>query len=349
MATSETFRIALSADAFNADGSPVFRDMGLTVLDAQPHIDYWALDEVHSPITALQTANANGLLVLSPATTAETLAASDDLLAVARYGVGYDNVDVAACTENDVLLIIAAGAVDRSVAEATIGWMIALTHHMRIKDQLLREGRWNDRNGYMGRELRARTFGAVGLGGIARETIRLLSVFGMEKPLAFDPFVDAATAAEMGVELVDLETLMARADFVSIHCPLNEHTENLIGAEQIALMKEEAYLINTARGGIVAEDALFEALSDRRIAGAALDCFLDEPINTPHRFGNLENVLLAPHSIAWTDELFRDIGTTVCQAMVDLSLGKLPNKGIINPEVLEKESFQAKWRRLQLA
>jgi phosphoglycerate dehydrogenase-like enzyme len=347
MTDSKKFRIALSADAFNADGSSVFRDMGLDVLDAQPHIEYWAIDEVLSPMTTAQTKNANGLLVLTPATSAETLAAADDLLAVARYGVGYDNVDVAACTQNDVLLIIAAGAVDRSVAEATIGWMIALTHHMRVKDQLLRQGRWTERNGYMGRELRDRTFGAVGLGGIARETIRLLGVFGMEKPMAFDPFVDAAAAAELGVELVGLDELMGRADFVSIHCPLNEHTRNLIGAEQIALMKEDAYLINTARGGIVEEDALFAALSEKRIAGAALDCFVGEPIDTPHRFGTLENVMLAPHSVAWTDELFRDIGQTVCQAMVDLSLGKLPAKGIINPEVLEKESFQAKWRRLR--
>ena len=107
-------------------------------------------------------------------------------------------------------------------------------------------------------------------------------------------------------------------------------------------MKPKAYLINTARGGIVDEDALFEALSERRIAGAALDVFDNEPVIRPHRFGTLDNVLLAPHCIAWTDELFRDIGRAACQGMVDLSLGKRPH-GVLNPHVFDRPTFQRKW------
>jgi phosphoglycerate dehydrogenase-like enzyme len=113
-------------------------------------------------------------------------------------------------------------------------------------------------------------------------------------------------------------------------------------------MKSTAYLLNTARGGIVDEDALYTALKAGQIAGAALDAFVDEPVVTPHRFGEFENVLLAPHAIAWTDELFRDIGRAVCQGMVDLAHGRKPQKGVLNPEVFERASFQAKWRRLQL-
>jgi phosphoglycerate dehydrogenase-like enzyme len=110
-------------------------------------------------------------------------------------------------------------------------------------------------------------------------------------------------------------------------------------------MKPTAYLINTARGGIVNEDALFAALSEQRIAGAALDCFDEEPITSPHRFGSLKNVLLAPHCIAWTHELFRDMGVVACQTMIDLAHGRRPH-GIINPEVCDRPSFQKKWERL---
>src|SRR5439155_621197 len=251
-----------------------------------------------------------------------------------------------ACTAADVLVTITAGAVDRPVAEATIGWMIALSHNVRIKDQLVRTGQWDERSKYMGSELRDRTLGVIGLGGIARKTIELLRGFGMKRPLAFDPFANAEMAATLGVRLVALEELLRQADFVSIHCPLTEKTRGLIGARELALMKPDAYLLNTARGGIVDEDALYDALRNRRIAGAAIDCFAQEPVTSPHRFGELENVLLAPHSIAWTDELFRDIGRAACQVMVDLSLGRQP-RGVLNPEVFDQPAFKTKWARYQ--
>ena len=348
MTTTQTpFRVTLTADFYDQNGKLHYQDIGLSLLDAQPQIRYGALTEYRADIGADQLDGINGVVVLAPRVTAATLDHPADLLVVARLGVGYDNVDVPACTAADVLLVITAGAVNRSVAEATVGWMIALTHHMRTKDQLLRSGRWQDRSTYMGVELRNRTFGAVGLGGIARETLRLLNVFGMNPPIAFDPFVDAATAAAAGIKLVSLDELMAQADFVSVHCPLTEQTRNLIGAQELGLMKPNAYLLNTARGGIVNEDALYDVLKAGRIAGAALDCFVGEPITTPHRFGEFENVLLAPHSIAWTHELFRDLGIMVCQGMIDLAYGRVP-KGIVNPEVLKQPGFQAKWQRLRV-
>jgi phosphoglycerate dehydrogenase-like enzyme len=276
--------------------------------------------------------------------TAETLAQSPNLLVIARFGVGYDAVDVNACTNADVLVTIATGAVDRPVAEATIGWMIALSHNTLIKDKLVRSGQWDERSKHMGSELRDRTIGVIGLGGIARKTIELLNCFGMKQPLAYDPFASNETAPKAGARLVTLEELLKQADFVSIHCPLTEKTRGLIGARELAMMKPDAYLLNTARGGIVEEDALFDALKNRRIAGAALDCFAQEPVTSPHRFGELDNVILAPHSIAWTDELFRDIGRAACQVMVDLSQGKRPH-GVLNPEVFERAAFKSKWER----
>jgi phosphoglycerate dehydrogenase-like enzyme len=214
------------------------------------------------------------------------------------------------------------------------------------KDRLVRTGRWDDRNRYMGCELRDRTLGVIGLGGIGRKLVTLLQGFGMRQPIAFDPFARPELLDELGVRAVGLEELLMEADFVSLHCPLNDQTRGFIGADQLNLMKPDAYLLNLARGGIVDEDALYDVLAKRRIAGAALDCFADEPVTKPHRFGELENVILAPHCIAWTDELFRDIGRTACQSLLDLSHGRRPN-GLVNPEVLDNAVFQEKWNRIR--
>jgi phosphoglycerate dehydrogenase-like enzyme len=341
-ASPKIFRVAFTGDFYAADGTPRYSDMGLSVF--APHaIQSSRFEEHRAVIGADQIGDAQGVVVLTPAVTAASVAKSNGLLAIGRFGVGYDAVDVAACTEADVVVFIAAGAVDHSVAEATVGWMIALTHHLRVKDMLVREGQWDRRSHYMGRELRDRTFGTIGLGGIAHKTIALLKSFGMKQPLAFDPYV---TGVADGVRLVALDELLATADFVSIHCPLTDQTRNLIGPRELALMKPDAYLINTARGSIVDEDALYEALRDGRIAGAALDCFAREPVVGPHPLGTLDNVLLAPHSIAWTDELFRDIGRAVCQGMVDLSRGERP-RGVVNPQVFERPGFREKWARVR--
>jgi len=340
------FIAAFTADFYDATGAPKYRDIGLSVLAGHPHIEHRVFTEHRKEIGADQIGDAQGVIVLTPAVSSESVAQAEKLLVMARFGVGYDSVDVEACSAADVLVTITAGAVDRPVAEATIGWMIALSHNLLIKDKLLRAGRWDERSKYMGCELRDRTFGAIGLGGIARKTIELLRGFGMKQPLAFDPFLDEATAAIFGARLVSLEELLRQADFVSIHCPLTKRTRDLIGGRELSLMKPDAYLINTARGGIVDEDALYDALKNRRIAGAALDCFAKEPVIAPHRFGELDNVLLAPHSIAWTDELFRDIGRAACQVIVDLSLGQEP-RGVLNPELLGRASFKTKWRRIR--
>jgi phosphoglycerate dehydrogenase-like enzyme len=340
------FIVALTADLYDSTGAPRYRDIGLSVLAHQPRIEHRVFKEHRAQIGADQIGDAQGVIVLTPTVTAETVSKSSNLLVIARYGVGYDTVDVKACTAADVLVTITVGAVDWSVAEATIGWMIALGHNMRVKDNLARTGQWHERSKHMGRELRHRTLGVIGFGGIARKTIELLRGFNMNPPLACDPFVSEETASALGVRLVSLEELLSQADFVSIHCPLTEKTRGMIGARELALLKPDAYLLNTARGAIVDEDALYEALKNRRIAGAALDCFAQEPITTPHRFSELDNVLLAPHSIAWTDELFRDIGRAACQVMVDLSLGAKPH-GVLNPEVFDRPAFQAKWQRFR--
>lgn len=339
------FRVSLTADFYDESGEPKFDDLGLGLLDGHDEIIVSKFGEHYPEITSDQLADCNGVIVLTPSVTEDSLAGCDDLLAIGRFGVGYDSVDVEACTRNNVLAMITAGAVDRPVAEATIGWMIALTHQMLNKDRLVRTGCWDDRTIYMGCELRGRTLGVIGLGGIGHNLVTLLQGFGMQQPIVYDPFVPDEILEELRVRRVDLEELLTTADFVSLHCPLNEETRGLIGKAELQIMKREAYLLNTARGGIVDEDALFEVLSSGRIAGAALDCFETEPVTKPHRFGQLENVILAPHCIAWTEELFRDIGRTACQGMLSLSLGQRPC-GVLNPELFNKISFRQKWARI---
>jgi len=340
-----SFDVKLTADFFDAAGRPKYADIGLAVLDDAAHVRRSAFAEHRPEIAPEQVAGAQGVIVLTPRVTARSVSQADNLLAVGRFGVGYDSVDVAACTAADVVVYITAGAVDRPVAEATVGWMIALTHHVRSKDRLVRTGAWDARSGFMGSELRDRTLGVIGLGGIARTVLQLLAGWGMKPPLVFDPFVDEAVAAQAGARKVSLETLLRESDFVSIHCPLTEQTRGLIGAAQLALMRPTAYLLNTARGGIVDEVALHAALKSGRLAGAALDCFAQEPVTSPPPLAELDNVLMAPHCIAWTNELFRDIGRAAAQGMVDLSLGRKP-RGVVNPAVFDRPSFQAKWRRL---
>ncbi len=216
------------------------------------------------------------MIVLTPEVTAASVSQPNDLLVMARFGVGYDSVDVKACTAADVLVTITTGAVDRPVAEAALGWMIALGHNFRIKDGLVRTGKWDERSKYMGRELRDRTLGVIGFGGIAQKLVELLRGFGMEKPIAFDPFAKEATAAKLGVKLVGLDELLNQADFVSIHCPLTEKTRGVARGARTGVDE-------TGRIFIVERLPRAAALWTRTrctrrsrrcgLAGAALDCF----------------------------------------------------------------------------
>lgn len=339
------FRVALTGDFFDAAGQQRYSDLGLDAFIGAEHVEISRFAEHRPEMGRDQFGAAQGVVVLAPRVTAASLAGAEHLLAIGRFGVGFDTVDVAACTAADVVAFITPGAVDRSVAEATVCWMLALSHNLLAKDRLVRIGEWDERARYHGSELRGKTLGLVGVGRIGRAVVDLLRGFGMEPPLGFDPHVTPAAAAALGVRLVSLDELLSRADFVSLHCPLSESTRNLIGRRELARMRPEAYLINTARGGIVDEDALFEALQARKIAGAGLDCFVGEPITWPHRFGALDNVILAPHSIAHTHELFRDIGRMVCGGMLALSRRR-PPEGVLNPEVFDRDGFRRKWKRL---
>lgn len=335
------FRVGFTHDFLTPDGQLTYEDIGLSILDAEPNIVYEFFPEHLSPVEAAQLRNYDAVISSAPKYTLESFAGSENLLAVVRCGIGYDMVDVSACTANGTLLSITSGAVNHSVAEAIVGWMLALSHRMKEKDRLVREGGWENRNHYMGSELRDKTVGVIGLGGIGGCLIEMLRGFGMKAPLIYDPFVNQERVQELNGKVASLEEVMSGADFISINCPLNESKRGLIGYEQLSLMKSTAYLINTARGGIVDEGALFKLLQEERISGLATDVFAEEPVPSNTPLLKLENAFLAPHCIVWTNELFRDMGYMACRQVVSLARGEVPN-GVFNREVLEHPDFQKK-------
>jgi phosphoglycerate dehydrogenase-like enzyme len=261
--------------------------------------------------------------------------------AIARWGVGYDNVDPAACTAADVALLTTRGALDASVAESALSYILILSHRMLLKDKHARAGIWNQRLNTLGNELREKTIGIVGLGGIGAALVKLLAPFGTARILVFDPFLQENKARELGVEKSDLATLLKASDIVTIHCPKTPETTNLIDAAALKLMKRSAYLVNTARGGIVNQKALFEALRDGVIRGAGIDVFEQEPPPADEPLLTLDNVVLSPHANSLTQESMRDIGLHITRNLLKLTTGEMP-EFIINKEVTTRPGFLKK-------
>ena len=320
MSTDSRFRVGLTRDFLRPDGTIGFGDIGLSLLDECPQIEWEFLPE-HKPIlTSDQIANYDGLLLLAPQVNAATIAAAERLSIIARFGVGYDNVDVPACTSAGVMLTITPDGVRRPVAVSAITLLLALSHKLLVKDRLTRAGRWSEKLNYMGQGIEGRTLGVIGVGNIGREIFRLAEPFGM-RHLGFDPYLKAKVA---GVEQVPLDLLRAESDYIVICCSLTPETQHLLNAERLKLLKSNAYLINVARGPIVDQVALTSALKDNKFAGAGLDVFATEPIAPDDPLLSLENVILAPHAICWTDECFRGIGRSACQSLVDVAQGRTP-------------------------
>ena len=337
------FRVGLSRDFLSDDGKLIFKDIGLSLLEADPNIEYEFLDEYLPAITAEQVKDYDGFIALGGWYKREMFEGAPRLTILARHGVGYDKVDIEAATDNNVMVCITPAGIRRPVAEGALTLIFALAKRLFVKDRLVREGRWQDKIFYMGNELQDKTLGSVGLGNIAGELFTLAKPIGM-RLLAFDPFVSQDYADTLGVTLVDWETLFSESDFISVNCPLNEHTRGIIGAQEFVLMKPTAYFVNTARGGIVDQKALTEALQEKRIQGAGLDVLEVEPIAENDPLLELDNVILAPHAIGWTDEGFRNIGMMNCRKMMQVARGGIPDD-IVNNKVLERPGLTEKLTR----
>ena len=346
----QPFRVGFSADFRGEDGSLAFPDIGLSLLDAAECLEYDFLSVYRPEYTPEQLMGYDVVISLRPRVTVESLRGVSRLCAIGRCGVGYDNVDLKACTEQGIAVYITPQGVVRPVAESIVLLVLALSHRLLQKDRLVRQGRWVESTLPLGREPRDRVVGTIGLGNIAREAIRLLRVLDVRRFLAFDPYASPQRAAELGVDMVPLDELLSASDFVLVNCPLTPETRGLLGREQFAYMKPGAVLINTARGPIVNEAALIEALQAGRIAGAALDVFESEPLGADSPLAKMDNVILTSHSIAWTEELFRDMGRIDCEGALAVYRGEAP-RHIVNPQVLDNPLFLEKLshRRAALA
>jgi phosphoglycerate dehydrogenase-like enzyme len=342
------FRVALSGDFKKPDGSSAYPDFDLAPLEQNPALDYQFI-AAEGTLQAADLEGFDALILLMPRIEPSSFLGDGRLAIVARFGVGYDTVDVKACTEHGCALAITPDGVRRPVAVAVITFMLALTGELTMKDRLTRSGPpgWSKRHDHMGVGLVGRTLGSLGIGNIGAEVFRMAKPFDMSF-IAHDPYADPKVASALGVRLVELDELFREADVLSISCPLNDQTHHVVDARRLALMKPSAILINTSRGPVVDQAALTRALQEGRLAGAGLDVFEQEPNPAGDPLYELDNVLLTPHALCWTDQCFAGIGAADVKAVLDVMHGRVPT-GIVNREVVDQPAWQDKLKRYRQA
>ena len=343
---SDPFRIGISDDFYTEAAEPLeyvcqkkFAGVaGLAWDKLQTDGDKWAGAD------ALK--NYDAMFALATKIDAESLRGVDRLAVVARWGVGYDRIDVPALTEAGVALTITPGAVRRPVSEAIFTLIFALSKNLLLQDKVTRAGGWRGDLPKMGISIGGRTLGSVGCGNIAQEMFRLAQSLGFGRFVAYDPYVTQDQVKHLGVELVDIDTIFRESDFVTVNTLLNQSTKGLVQERHFRLMKPSAYFINTARGPIVEHAALVKALQARWIAGAGIDVFPVEPPPKDDPLFALDNVIVAPHALAWTTELMNDNGSEAADSVLKISRGEVPN-GVVNRDVLQHPKFLAKLERLR--
>jgi len=318
------FRVGVTRDVRMPDGTCFYP---LDALD-RAGVAWEFLADDAGELAAAHVDGFDAVIVSSPHVTPATVAGAEPPLLFARLGVGYDNVDVAACTAAGSLVAVTPDSVRRPMASAAMAFILALAHRVVEKDSQVRSGGW-ERFTPVGTGLAGRTLGVIGLGSIGRDLCGLAEPFFLRR-VAADPYCPPLE----GVELLDLDSLLRTADFVCVTCLLTDETRGLLDARRLALMKPGAFLVNIARGPIVDQRALTEILTDRRIAGAALDVFEQEPIAPDDPLLALDNVLLAPHGIGRTDELVAAGGRSVCENVLAIAGGG-PPRFVVNPGALE--------------
>ncbi|MDM8531437.1 phosphoglycerate dehydrogenase [Anaerolineales bacterium HSG25] len=270
---------------------------------------------------AKQIPEYDALIVYSTVTVTEAVfAAANKLKVVGRAGVGIDNIDIKAASMRGVIVMNTPGANTIATTEHTMALMLAMCRHLPQAHTSMKTGEWN-RKVFVGRQLYRKTIGIVGMGRIGTRVARRCQAFGMEV-IAYDPYLSDDVAHKLKIKPVDLNDLLSQADFISLHAAHTEQTANLINRENIAKMKDGVRIVNAARGGLIDTDALVEALKSGKIAGAALDVFIEEPLAKDSPLLELDNVILTPHLAASTIEAQRDVGTQVVDQVLDALRGK---------------------------
>ncbi|NQT04440.1 MAG: dehydrogenase, partial [Dehalococcoidia bacterium] len=270
---------------------------------------------------------------------------NNQLISAHRGGVGYERLDVPAVTEAGIMLFITPDAVRRPMAVVYMTFILALNMRLLTKDKLVRAGRWAEQSHYQGWGLVGRTLGAVGVGNIGHEMFKMAMPFEM-KHIAYDPYLKPEDVADVGVQLVDLDTVLKESDMLCIICPLNDKTRHLIGEKELKKMKKTAFLINAARGPIIDEAALIKALSEGWIRGAGIDVFEQEPVQNDNPLLKMDNVVLSPHALAQTDQTMSHMWQIIVSQMATLVRGEIPTT-LVNKEVLESPVLKEKMKKFQ--
>ncbi|MBB4637325.1 phosphoglycerate dehydrogenase [Longimicrobium terrae] len=290
---------------------------GVAILRAHPDIE--VVEKPTRPLTeVLEEIGTYDAFIGRSATrvTREFLQAGERLRIIGRAGVGVDNVDLPTATELGIAVINAPGGNTVSVAELAFGVLIGLARHVPVAAESMRAGRW-DRSKLGGIELRGKTMAIIGVGRIGGEMARRARAFGMQV-IGYDPYIAAPRFEELAIERVErLNEALERADVLTVHVPLNNETRGMIGAPELSRMGRQAFVLNLARGGVVAEDALADALTSGRIAGAAVDAFDHEPLPVDSPLRAIPNLILTPHLGASTTDAQRNVAVEACEAVRD--------------------------------
>jgi D-3-phosphoglycerate dehydrogenase len=302
---SAVYRV-LVADQIALDGLAPLRDDPRFELIVKPGLKGAELADAIAAADAVLVRSATQI-------TRESLARANGLKVIGRAGVGVDTIDVDAATERGIAVLTAPAGNTISAAELTFALTLALARRIAAADRSMKAGQW-DRKSFSGSELYGKTLGLVGAGRIGGEVAKRARAFGMQV-ISYDPFLTADRALTLGIERVELDDLLRRADVISLHVPLTDATTGLLGDRELGLMKPSAVIINAARGGVVREDALVRALKDKRIGGAALDVFEQEPLPADHPFRALDNVVLTPHLGASTVEAQQNVAIEIAEAV----------------------------------
>ena len=340
----DKLRVGLTRDLLNRNGEPSFGREALDRLDRSAGLEWEWIPETIREITPDIAARYDAIHLNGPKLTRASIARPDcRLKIIARHGVGYDSVDVPACTERGIVVTNAPLGVRRPVAVMTLTFILALSQKLLFKQKLARESRWSERQENLGDGLVGRTLGVIGGGSIGKEILRMAQPFNLRLLIA-DHYADPLEIELCGARVVPLEQLLRESDYVVVACLLNDQTRHLINAANLAVMKPSAYLINVARGPIVDETALIAALQAGRIAGAGLDVFEQEPPAPDNPLLTMENVIATPHSLCWTDQCFAGLGGSAIQSIVDLSERRVPMY-VVDRRVLDHETVRGWFRR----
>ena len=286
--------------------------------------------------------DADALLVIFAPITRKVLSALPKLKVAVRYGIGYDTIDVDAATDNNVLAVNIPDFCLQEVSDQAISLLLACARRLVWLTKEIKQGRWVEAQAAMPEvsALYEQTLGLVGCGNIGRLAAQKARCFGL-KTIGYDPYLDKSVAEKHGITLVSLSEVLKESDFVSLHTPLFKETRHLIGEKELRQMKPTAYLINTARGGVVDEPALIKALREKWIAGAGLDVFEMEPIQPDNPLLKMDNVVLTPHYAAATRQAIERLRLSVAQETARVLTGKWPrhwvNKGVKPKVDLVKE------------